>query len=573
MKVTSPPPFQLTSPWRTLFGILYLLGAALLGGLTATGLVSDDRAQCWGGLAGLTGLVWLSFTYQRTRARQLQQTFHNEVEWSLAERLQTFQEERARSKLSLRASEERFRAAIEGSLDAFFILQGPHNAQVQITNFHFVETNRRAEELFGRTREQLLGQDVAAILPGSPLAGSLATFPQVLWSGKPLEETFAFPTRSNGAVGLPDTRWFQQQIVPLANGLAVTVRDITDRRRSIEELCRSEARLQALVASLDEIVIEYDGAGTYVNVWTTNDTLLARPRSELIGQRLDRVLGPERAQPYLQIIHEVLRTNRPGSLEYSLNLGGRDYWFIAHVSPIVAQQGAVKTVCMLIRDITERKRAEEQLRSSLNEKDTLLKEIHHRVKNNLQIISSLLNLQAAKIRDAQSAGVFRESQNRIRSMALIHESLYQSHDLARIDVSLYFRTLCAHLCRSYGVESDRVKLQVQVEGATLGLDMAIPCGLIVNELVTNALKYAFPNGRPGRVTVEFRVEGHRGILVRVADDGVGLPPKLDLDRTDSLGLRLVRTLTEQINGNLEVSRKGGTQFQITLNEEAMGSPE
>ncbi|MCZ6508753.1 MAG: HAMP domain-containing protein, partial [Acidobacteria bacterium] len=213
------------------------------------------------------------------------------------------------------------------------------------------------------------------------------------------------------------------------------------------------------------------------------------------------------------------------------------------------------------RDITERRQAEAALRRSLHEKEILLKEVHHRVKNNLQIVSSLLALQEGGL-DAGSRGL-RESQNRIRSMALIHEHLYQSTDLASIDFSAYLQELVVNLLASYGSRAETIHCEVDILACPLSLDTAVPCGMIVNELVANAVEHAF-DADGGKLWVSFAPEdGHQ--VLRVADDGRGLPEDFDIARTSSLGLRLVSALTSQLGGELRVGVAGGrTEFRVSF---------
>jgi len=213
-------------------------------------------------------------------------------------------------------------------------------------------------------------------------------------------------------------------------------------------------------------------------------------------------------------------------------------------------------------DITERRRAEAQIAASLKEKEVLLKEIHHRVKNNLQVISSLLNLQAATVVDGKTLEQLRESQNRIRSMALIHERLYQSGNLARIDFGEYVRSLVGFLARTYSMST--VRIVVNVQSIDLPVNTAIPCGLIINELVSNALKYAFPGGREGEVNIDLVVKPDGSGVLSVRDDGIGLPAELVPQKTTTLGLQLVNTLTKQLNGSIELMRGNGTTFSITF---------
>jgi two-component sensor histidine kinase/CheY-like chemotaxis protein len=210
----------------------------------------------------------------------------------------------------------------------------------------------------------------------------------------------------------------------------------------------------------------------------------------------------------------------------------------------------------------ERRKAQEQIEASLKEKEVLLKEIHHRVKNNLQIICSLLDLQAEYLTDPQAIEVFQNSQNRIQSMALIHEKLYQSKDLATINFADYIQELITNLWNSYEVCLDNVTLTTKIEPVVLDIDTAIPCGLIVNELVSNALKYAFPLGHSGELSIELHSIFEKECLLIISDTGIGLPKDLDFQNTKTLGLQLVNALTYQLNGSLSLSGDCGTKFEL-----------
>ncbi len=206
-----------------------------------------------------------------------------------------------------------------------------------------------------------------------------------------------------------------------------------------------------------------------------------------------------------------------------------------------------------------------QLEKALEEKEMLLKEIHHRVKNNLMVISSLLSLQSRYIKDKKALAVFKESQNRAKSMALIHEKLYRSTDLKRIDFGEYIRTFSAELYHSIVGDPRQVKLELNVEHVMLDINTSIPLGLIVNELITNSMKYAFPPGSKGKIKIDFYPQDDYFIL-NVSDDGIGIPEEVDVENTKSLGLQLVNSLTEQINGQLTVNRKDPTEFKIKFQE-------
>jgi len=206
-----------------------------------------------------------------------------------------------------------------------------------------------------------------------------------------------------------------------------------------------------------------------------------------------------------------------------------------------------------------------ELQRSLKEKEMLLREIHHRVKNNMQVISSLLRLQSRAIEDKEGIEIFKESQNRIKSMALVHEKIYHSKDLSGIDFADYIRELANGLVRFYGVDADRIALKFDVKNVSLGINSAISCGLLINELLSNSLKYAFPEGKSGEIRVFLRTTGENDIKLKVSDNGVGLPEDLDFRKSQSLGMQLVTTLVEyQLQGKIELNRNGGTEFKITF---------
>ena len=214
-----------------------------------------------------------------------------------------------------------------------------------------------------------------------------------------------------------------------------------------------------------------------------------------------------------------------------------------------------------VRTEEVRRRAEEQIQVSLREKEVLLQEIHHRARNNMQIISGLLDFQAQATGDERVRNAFRESKNRIQSMARVHKQLYRSADVAQIDMEAYVKGLGADLIASYGAHD--VSLRVDAPDVAFPIDTAIPCGLLLTELISNALKHAFPDRGPGEVRVVLRAAGDRYELT-VNDNGAGLPPDWELDRAESLGLGLVQTLTRQLKGTLEVNRTAGTAFEVTF---------
>ena len=212
-------------------------------------------------------------------------------------------------------------------------------------------------------------------------------------------------------------------------------------------------------------------------------------------------------------------------------------------------------------DVTAFKQIQGRLQASLGEKDALLKEVHHRVKNNLQLISSLLSLQAGRIDDPPVAELFKESRNRVRSMALVHENLYRAGNFARIPMRAHVQNLAAHLIRAYDMHSQQVGLSTEIDDIELDLDRAVATGLIINELISNALKHAFPAGRPGQVQVDLRLVDGNQCRLEVTDDGVGLSSDFDVERAESLGLQLVHDLTRQLHGTITVRARRGNALR------------
>jgi two-component sensor histidine kinase len=271
--------------------------------------------------------------------------------------------------------------------------------------------------------------------------------------------------------------------------------------------------------------------------------------------------------PRLLEAAEKVQTGGDYDLEYRVvRPDGEIRWVRDRAFPIANVSGEVYRVAGVIDDVTERKQALEQIKSSLHEKEVLLKEIHHRVKNNMQVITSLLSLQSKTIGDSRAFAVFQDSQNRVKSMALIHETLYQSKDLSRINFAEYLQKLVAHVSRSYRIRPDAVKINVKVDDVSLPIDTAVPCGLIINELAANSLKYAFPADTKGEINITFSHVDARYVLC-VSDTGVGLPADFDPEKGKSLGMKLVRMLTTQLCGEIECRNGVGTTFEITFPEE------
>ncbi len=505
----------------------------------------------------------------------------NDAEWRKAE-------EALENSLSL------LKATLESTADGILVVD--KTGRIQTTNKAFMEMWRIPADLAASGEDASLLKYVLAQLsdPEEFLA-------KVNW-------LYAHPSReSSDVIAFKDGRTFErtskpQKVKSRIIGRVWSFRDVTKRKRAediraavyrISEIAITAGSLGDLFRSIHEVIgglmparnfyiAMYDEKARMLSFPYYVDEYDEPPGPEPLGRGLtDYIL--RRGKPLLANPEKFLELERAGEVE-SIGAPSIDWLGV----PLKAQD---KTIgAMVVQTYTEgvryrpedmdmltyvstqaavaiqRKRGEEALKASLHEKEVLLKEIHHRVKNNMQVISSLLSLQARHLQDPKAIGMFKDSQHRIRSMALVHEKLYQSKDLSRIDFGQYLENLVVYLVHSYRVDSGRLGLKIDVGDTALDINTAIPCGLIVNELVTNALKHAYPGEREGEIRVALRPGADGRFTLTVADNGVGWPEGTDFRTTDTLGMQLVNMLVDQLDGNISLEKGPGTAFQITFRE-------
>jgi PAS domain S-box-containing protein len=352
----------------------------------------------------------------------------------------------------------------------------------------------------------------------------------------------------------------------LSQGVVLSLVNITKRKQSEEALRQSEGKYRLIVENTLDIIFTTNSREEYVYVSPSVKDILGYEPSELLGKPFTSIVHPDD----LHIIREEIqstyderyKTSRES--EYRLrHASGEWRWVVSRGTKVVDSSGRYLNFTGVIRDITEHKKAEENIIASLVEKEMLLKEVHHRVKNNMQVISSLLRLQEGRVKDKDSAVLLKDSQNRIQSMALVYNKLYQSNNLASIDMTEYIRELTVGLVKSYAVNPSRVTVNLVPGEVFLSVDLAIPCGMVVNELVTNSLKYAFPENRKGQISLSLKENDNREFELVVSDNGLGIPDGIDLENGNTLGLKLVNNLVQnQLGGKIELDRSHGTVYRI-----------
>ncbi len=390
---------------------------------------------------------------------------------------------------------------------------------------------------------------------------------------KPSAWMQSVPVRVNGAVvgrievGYLEERSeddgpFYKEEKDLIEALATQLGILTERKQAEVALRASEEKHRLLFENAGDLIFINNEEGQILDANPMAVKLLGYTRPELMSMTIQQI---DSLEDRLDTADRIARLIQEGHLTFQTALQRKDGSLIqidVNARRIVWDgKPAFLSIC---RDITERREIERALQASLAEKTVLLREIHHRVKNNLQIIISLLNLQSGQSQKGDMLDILANTRNRVRSMALIHENLYRSENLAYLNLTNYLEDLCANLLRSAGPVRAGVRIESQVENKSIsiGLNQAVPFGLLINELVTNALKHAFPGERTGIIRVTIQSPAREKVLLTVTDDGVGLPAALDPHHTESLGLQLVYLLTDQLHGTVNFERGQGTTVQI-----------
>lgn len=461
---------------------------------------------------------------------------------------------RKQAEAALLLSEERFRSAFEHAAVGMALV-APSGAWLRV--------NRALCDLLGYTEAELLASDFQTLTHPDDLdteldqirralAGSISSYQvEKRYHHKRGDVITALLTVSLVRDGDGRPLYFVKQIL-----------DVTQRKKAEAALAAQDALLRQFIKHSPAAIAMFDRSMRYVHAsdrWLSDYHLTGR---NIIGASHYEVF-PGTSDRWRAIHQRVLA----GAVEACdedpfTREDGTTEWLQWECRPWLIPGGDVGGLIIFAQIISARKRAEELVRTSLREKEVLLKEIHHRVKNNLQIVSTLLDLQSEHTSDPATLEMFQESRSRVRSMALIHERLYRSHDIARVDFGEYVRQLAADLYRTYKVSDDDIRLVVSADLPPLTLDIAIPCGLLLNELMSNSLKHAFAGRSEGCLQVTLSRDADGANVLVVADDGVGFPAGIDFRKTSSFGLQLVTTLADQLDGDIALTVEKGTRFTI-----------
>jgi len=368
--------------------------------------------------------------------------------------------------------------------------------------------------------------------------------------------------------------WVESLGNPLFNGenkfqgIVFSLIDITALKNAEIELRKSEEKYRTLFASSPDYIIVITPEGKIIAL---NDILL-----KTLSKHIENIsevkhiselgnLSQKHYKLMKKIKSQLINGKDIKPFEIAVEgLDNKKHWLEIRTIPMKEDE-EISVITIIAREISDRKLYENTIKKSLEEKDLLLKEIHHRVKNNLQIISSLLNLQSTFIEDSDAFDVFQESQNRVRSMAMIHEQLYQSKDLSHINFSEYIHSLVSGLLSSYNVNPNQIKVKIQAKNIFMDINTAVPSGLIINELVTNSMKHAFPLGLSGEISIKLHKKNEKYVL-EVSDTGIGIPEEIDVNKNNTLGFLLINSLIKQLDGTVKLNRTRGTSFILKFSK-------
>ena len=473
--------------------------------------------------------------------------------------------------LALEDSEKQYHKLFENMIDGYAYCKMLFDEKGRPIDWIYLEVNRAFEQLTGL--KNVKGRRVTEVIPQlEKLKPDLfETYGRVLLTG--ITESFELYIN-------PLKIWLHISVYKSDSDQFVTVfENITHRKDAEKELIESKNRLFDIIDFLPDPTFAINRRGEVI-AWN-------RAIEAITGFRAEDMLGKgnyEYALPIYGIRRPILidlvtDPNKVIEKQYSkikrwedgiygqtnAPLKGINRILWGKAVPLYDDKGIINGAIEVIRDITESKKAEKEVIDSLHEKELLIKEIHHRVKNNMQIVSSLLNLQTNYVDEKETVDVLKESQNRVRSMAMIHEELYRSGDLTHINFVNYVQNLIQKLLYAYNIDATIIKPILKIENINLNMETAVPCGLIISELVSNSLKYAFPNGMAGEIYISLKSKEDKFELV-IRDNGIGLPENFDFNKLDSLGLLLVKNLTDQIDGDLTINVTTGTEFIINFEE-------
>jgi PAS domain S-box-containing protein len=460
---------------------------------------------------------------------------------------------RKEAEKALRESEERYKTLFDSANDSIFIIK----------NNKFTDCNRSAVKMFGMKKEDIIGKTPFELSPELQPDGKKSVEKGTeLLKKVAREETLFFEWQHIDS----QRKLFEVEVSLNSFKLGeevyiqAIVRNITERKQAENQLRKLTSAVEQSPVSV--VIADTKGDIEYVNPKFTEITQYSF--DEVIGKNPRFLKSGNKSTEEYKELWDTITSGREWEGEFhNKKKNGELFWEYALITPLKTDKGTISNYLAIKQDITEQKIIDEKLRHSLKEKEVMLREIHHRVKNNLQIISSMLKLQSGYTDDPVASEYLKISQNRVKTMALIHQQLYRSDDLGGINFEEYMKILIKNLFDAYGIKTADISTEIRSKNILLGIDKAIPCGLIINELVSNSLKHAFTHSSKGIIKIEMQ-EHNNEYLMTISDNGSGIPENIDYRNTQTLGMQLVMTLIDQLDGKINLENKAGSKFILTF---------
>lgn len=443
--------------------------------------------------------------------------------------------------------------------------------------------NRAAENMFGWKAEEVIGKFLP-IVPKEKLDEYAANREHAFKKGQidgievvrkkrngediPLK-LYSFPVpEPDGRIArvlafyedISVSKKYQEEISAL---LVRSQRELAEKKTAFEQIRKFSKGIEQSPNSI--VITNYKGDIEYINPYFSE--LTGYSLSDVAGKNPSILRSGQTAPGTYKEMWETITAGKVWNGEFlNRKRSGELYWESASIGPILDDQGNITHFVAIKQDITEKKKHEKLLKESLEEKEIMLKEIHHRVKNNLQVISSLLNMQVEQYQSPEVIDAINSSRNRVKAMALVHENLYRSANISETEMSDYITMLSKNIYSAYGVSFERVRFKHHALGILFGIDTVIPLGLIINEVISNSLKHAFPNGKNGKIVLELTMNQDQTYRLRISDNGEGLPTNFDPHGTKTLGMALITGLASQLEGNAVVNNTVGTEVIVNFKE-------
>jgi len=431
------------------------------------------------------------------------------------------------------------------------------------TEFRIIAWNKAAEKIFGYTKNEIIGQKGAELINPPQLKNEIDKIGAKLLASRN-------STRSSNENFTKDGRtiyceWTNTTIINQQGeilGISSMVMDITESKKNEDLLRLKEAQLNAFAQALPDISLIYDEDGKYIEIIAAEESLLYLKKEQMLGKNIYDIFPEKTALLFHDVIKKTIKLNTPQICEYKLELQGRETWFQARTSPMNQQFPGKKTMIWLAHDITKRKNAEKEIQKLLHEKELILKEVHHRIKNNMHVLSAILYMHAEKLNNPDLDTVFKDAISRIESMGILYDKLYRSNTHREISVKEYLTQLINEVMAIFPKDIP-IGVDLKIKDLKFDTRILFPLGIIINELITNIMKYAFHGRTKGRIQF-FLGKNNDNISLIVQDNGIGFPKNFNYETAEGYGISLIKMLMKQLDGNLKMQNYYGAKTTISF---------